>query len=103
MAAAVSDRRYARPNHDASASGDDATYYVEKYESGWRVNYEEAPIGVFDDVRDASRFACDIARMQAQIGRVTFVVVVGEVEEVHRFAMRAGSINPSTMARQGEP
>jgi hypothetical protein len=91
--AAMTDRRHARPKRDASVSGDDVTYYVEKYESRWRVTYEDAPIGVLDDARDASRFACDIARMQAQIGRVTWVVVLAEVEEVHRFEMRA--VKPS--------
>jgi hypothetical protein len=78
-----------KPRHDASVSGDDVTYYVEKYESRWRVTYEDAPIGVLDDARDASHFACGIARMQAQIGRVTWVVVLAEVEEVHRFEMGA--------------
>jgi hypothetical protein len=29
--AAMSDRRRARPERDASVSGDDATYYVEKH------------------------------------------------------------------------
>jgi hypothetical protein len=92
--AAMSDQRPARPRRDASVSGDDPTYYVEKYESRWRVTYEGAPIGVLDEARDASRFACDLARMQAQLGRVTWVVVLAEVEEVHRFEMRAGSIKP---------
>jgi hypothetical protein len=82
-----------KPRHDASVSGDDVTYYVEKYESRWRVTYEDAPIGVLDDARDASRFVCGIARMQAQIGRVTWVVVLAEVEEVHRFEM--GAVKPS--------
>ena len=42
--AAMSERRQARPKRDASVSGDDPTYYVEKYESRWRVTYEGAPI-----------------------------------------------------------
>jgi hypothetical protein len=92
--AAMSDRRHASAKPDAGVSGDDATYYVEKYESRWRVTYEGAPIGVLDNARDASVFACDIARMQAQIGRVTWVIVVAEVEEVHRFETRADPINP---------
>jgi hypothetical protein len=92
--AAMSDPRHAGPKRDASVSGDDATYYVEEHESGWRVTYDDAPIGIFKDAGDASRFACDIARMQAQIGRVTLVIVLAEVEEVHRFETRAGFIKP---------
>ena len=92
--AAMSDRRHASPKRDAGVGGGDATYYVEKFESRWRVTYEDAPIGVLDDARDASRFACDVARMQAQIGRVTWVIVVAEVEEVHRFETRADPIKP---------
>jgi hypothetical protein len=92
--AAMSDRRRARPNRVAGISGDDATYYVEEHESGWRVTYDDAPIGILKNAGDASRFACDIARIQAQIGRVTWVIVLAEVEEVHRFETRAGSIKP---------
>jgi hypothetical protein len=89
--APVSDRGRLSFKHDVTASGETAAcamYYVEKYESCWQVSYDDAPIGGFDDAREASRFACDIARMQAQIGRVTFVIVLAEVEEVHRFEMR---------------
>jgi hypothetical protein len=90
----MSDPRRARPTiskRDASVSGDDATYYVEEYESGWRVTYDDAPIGILKDAGEATRFACDIARMQAQVGRVTWVIVLAELEEVHRFETRAGS------------
>jgi hypothetical protein len=90
------------PKRVASISGDDATYYVEEYESGWRVTYDDAPIGILKDAEDATRFACDIARMQAQIGRVTWVIVLAEVEEVHRFATRAGSIKPP-IDHEGRP
>ena len=100
--AGMSDPRPARPKPVASVSGDDATYYVEEHESGWRVTCDDAPIGILKDAGDASRFACDIARMQAQIGRVTWVVVLAEVEEVHRFEPRAGSIKP-TIDREGRP
>jgi hypothetical protein len=89
--AVMSDRRRASKFH-ASVSGDDATYYVEEHEGGWRVTYDDAPIGILNDATDATRFACDIARMQAQIGRVTWVIVLAEVEEVHRFETRAGVI-----------
>jgi hypothetical protein len=92
--AAMSDPRQARPKRDASVRGDDATYYVEEHESGWRASYNDAPIGIFKDAGDASRFVCDLARIQAQIGRVTWVIVLAEVEEVHRFETRAGSIEP---------
>jgi hypothetical protein len=92
--AGMSDPRPARPKRVPSISGDDATYYVEEHESGWRVTYDDAPIGLLKDAGDATRFACDIARMQAQIGRVTWVIVLAEVEEVHRFEARAGSIKP---------
>ena len=90
--AGMSDPRPARPKRVPSISGDDATYYVEEHESGWRVTYDDAPIGLLKDAGDATRFACDIARMQAQIGRVTWVIVLAEVEEVHRFETRAASI-----------
>jgi hypothetical protein len=90
--ASMSDLGGARPKLDGSVSGDDATYYVEEHESGWRVTYNDAPIGILKDAGEASRFACDLARMQAQIGRVTWVIVLAEVEEVHRFETRAGSI-----------
>ena len=90
----MSDPRPARPKRVAGISGDDATYYVQEHESGWRVTYNDAPIGILKDSADATRFACDIARMQAQIGRVTWVIVLAEVEEVHRFQTRAGSIKP---------
>ena len=92
--AGMSDPRPARPKRVAGISGDDATYYVEEHESGWRVTYNDAPIGILKDAGEASRFACDLARMQAQIGRVTWVIVLAEVEEVHRFEARAGSIKP---------
>jgi hypothetical protein len=81
--------RSATPKRDVNVSGDDATYYVERHESLWRVTYDDAPLGIFKMQGDASRFACDIARVQAQIGRVTWVNVVAEVEEVHRFETRA--------------
>ena len=90
--AGMSDPRPARPKRVASISGDDATYYVEEHGSGWRVTYDDAPIGLLEDAGDATRFACDVARMQAQMGRVTWVIVLAEVEEVHRFETRAGSI-----------
>jgi hypothetical protein len=86
--AVMSDRRRPRPKRDASVTGDDATYYVEEHESGWRVTYDDAPSGLHKDAEDATRFACDIARMQAQIGRVTWVIVLADVEEVHRFETR---------------
>jgi hypothetical protein len=92
--AGMSDPRPARSKRVAGISGDDAAYYVEEHESGWRVTYDDAPIGLLKDAGDATRFACDIARMQAQIGRVTWVIVLAEVEEVHRFEARAGSIKP---------
>jgi hypothetical protein len=98
----MSDPRPARPNRVAGISGDDATYYVEEHESGWRVTYNDAPIGILKDAGDASRFACDLARMQAQIGRVTWVIVLAEVEEVHRFETRAGSIKPP-IDHEGRP
>ena len=98
----MSDRRHASPKRDAGVGGGDATYYVEKFESRWRVTYDDAPIGILKDARDASRFACDLARMQAQIGRVTWAIVLAEVEEVHRFDTRAGSIKPP-IDREGRP
>jgi hypothetical protein len=100
--AAMSDRRRARPKRVASVSGDDATYYVEEHESGWRVTYDDAPIGLLKDAGDATRFACDIVRMQAQIGRVTWVIVLAEVEEVYRFETRAASIKPP-IDHEGRP
>ena len=93
--AAMSDPGRRRSRGSASVSGDDATYYVAEHEGGWRVTYNHAPIGIFKNAGDASRFACDVARMQAQIGRVTWVIVLAEVEEVHRFETRAGSIRNS--------
>jgi hypothetical protein len=92
--AAMSDLGGARPKLDGSVSGDDATYYVEEHESGWRVTYNDAPIGNLKDAEDATRFACDIAKMQAQVGRVTWVIVLAQVEEVHRFETRASSNKP---------
>jgi hypothetical protein len=87
----MSGPRPARPKRVASISGDDATCYVEEQESGWRATYDDAPIGILQDAEKASRFACDIARMQAQTGRVTWVILA-ELEEVHRFETRAGAI-----------
>jgi hypothetical protein len=101
--AVMSDPRRASLKRDASISGDDATYYVEEHESGWRVTYDDAPIGILKDAGDATRFACDIARMQAQVGRVTWVIVLAEVEEVHRFETRAGSIKPALDQEAGCP
>jgi hypothetical protein len=92
--ASMSDLGGARPKLDGSVSGDDATYYVEEHESGWRVTYNDAPIGILKDAEDATRFACDIAKMQAQVGRVTWVIVLAQVEEVHRFETRASSNKP---------
>lgn len=37
----MSDPRAARPERVAGISGDDATYYVEEHESGWRVTYND--------------------------------------------------------------
>jgi hypothetical protein len=90
----MSDPRRAMPRPDDGVSGDDATYYVEEHENAWRVTYDDAPIGFLKDASDATRFACDIARMQAQMGRVTWVIVLAEVEEVHRFETRPGSLRP---------
>jgi hypothetical protein len=98
----MSDPTPVRPERVASISADDAIYYVEEHESGWRVTYDDAPIGILKDAEDATRFACDIARMQAQMGRVTWVIVLAEVEEVHRFETRAGSIKPP-IDREGRP
>jgi hypothetical protein len=92
------DPRRAYSRRVASVSGDDATYYVEKHERGWRVTCDDAPIGLLKDAGDATRFACDIARMQAQIGRVTWVIVLAEVEEVHRFETRAQPDRPRRSA-----
>jgi hypothetical protein len=86
----MSDPRRANPKLVAGVNGDEATYYVEEHESGWRVTYDDAPIGILKDAGDATR----IARMQAQIGRVTWVIVVAEVEEVHRFETRAHPDRP---------
>jgi hypothetical protein len=91
----MSGPRPARPKRVASISGDEATCYVEEQESGWRATYDDAPIGILQDAEQASRFACDIARMQAQIGRVTWVIVLAEVDEVHRFEPRVDSIHTS--------
>jgi hypothetical protein len=55
--ASMSDLGGARPKLDGSVSGDDATYYVEEHESGWRVTYNDAPIGILKDAGEASRFA----------------------------------------------
>jgi hypothetical protein len=93
----MSDPRRANPKRVASANGDEATYYVEEHETGWRVTCD-APIGLLKDAGDATRFACDIARMQAQIGRVTWVIVLAEVEEVHRFETGAHPNRPRTPA-----
>jgi hypothetical protein len=101
--AAMNDPRQARPKRDVSVSGDAAAYYVEEHESGWRVIYNDAPMGIFKDAGDASRFACDLARIQAQIGRVTWVVVLAQVEEVHRFETRAASIKPPIDHEAGRP
>jgi hypothetical protein len=90
--AAMNDPGHVGSQGYASVSGEDATYYVEEHEGGWRVTYNDAPIGIFKNAGDASRFACDVARMQAQIGRVTWVIVVAEVEEVHRFETRLALI-----------
>jgi hypothetical protein len=87
----ISGPQPARPKRVASISGDDAVV-EEEHESGWRVTYDDAPIGILQDAEQASRFACDIARMQAQTGRVTWVIVLAELEEVHRFETRAGAI-----------
>jgi hypothetical protein len=98
--AGMSDPRPARHKRVASANGDEATYYVEEHETGWRVTYDDAPIGILKDAGDATRFACDIARMQAQIGRVTWVIVLAEVEEVHRFETQARSPRQSAKVRR---
>jgi hypothetical protein len=90
----MSHPRRATAKRDAGANDGDATYYVEEHESHWRVTYDDARIGLIKDAGDATRFACDIARMQAQIGRVTWVIVLAEVDEVHRFETRSGSIKP---------
>jgi hypothetical protein len=98
--AAMSDLGGARSKLDGSVSGDDATYYVEEHESGWRVTYNDAPIGILKDAEDATRFACDIAKMQAQVGRVTWVIVLAQVEEVQCFETQASS-NKSPMNIRG--
>jgi hypothetical protein len=101
--ASMSDLGGARPKLEGSVSGDDATYYVEEHESGWRVTYNDAPIGILKDAEDATRFACDIAKMQAQVGRVTWVIVLAQVEEVHRFETRASSNKPPMNQEAGCP
>jgi len=49
----MSDLGGARPKLDGSVSGDDATYYVEEHESGWRVTYNDAPIGILKGIHPA--------------------------------------------------
>ena len=65
------------------------------------MTYDDAPIGLLEDAGDAARFACDVARMQAQIGRVTWVIVLAEVEEVHRFETRPALSNARQTTKAG--
>ena len=58
------------------------------------MTYGHASIGIVKNAGEASRFACDIARIQAQTGRVTWGFVLAEVEEVPRFETRAADIKP---------
>jgi hypothetical protein len=55
----------------------------------WRVTYEDAPIGTFDDPAEATRFACDVARIEAQAGVSTSVEVQAAVLERHYFVSSA--------------
>lgn len=77
-----------QPTRDAPAEND-AKYYVELNGDRWCVTLGDAQIGAFNELHEASRFACDVARMQAQIGKVTWVFVFGELEEWHRFEGRS--------------
>jgi hypothetical protein len=71
------------------------SYVVAKRLERWRVTYEDAPIGAFDDPADATRFACDVARIQAQAGVSTVVEVQAAVLEMHCFVLRgAGGARP---------
>ncbi len=61
------------------------TYLVAKQRGYWRVTYEETPIGAFDGPAEAARFACDVARIEAQAGVPTRVEVQAAVLETHHF------------------
>jgi hypothetical protein len=65
----------------------------------WRVTYEAASIGTFDDAADATRFACDVARMEAQAGATTVVVVHAPIQEMHCFTPPLGRWAPAPGSR----
>lgn len=64
-------------------------YLVAKRLGRWQVTYDEASIGTFDDAADATRFACDVARLEAQAGVPAVVVVQSVVMEMHCFTAAA--------------
>jgi hypothetical protein len=74
----------------------DRNYVVARQRERWRVTYEDAPIGAFDDPADAVRFACDVARLEAQSGVSTSVEVRASVLERHYFAsIASGAAHPT--------
>jgi hypothetical protein len=62
-----------------------AKYVVAERGGQWRVTYQEAGIGDFGSRDDAVRFACNRARLEAEGGKVTIVVVHAAVQEMHCF------------------
>jgi hypothetical protein len=77
-----------RPEPGAARS---AKYLVAERLGRWRVSHGEASVGAFDTVADAARFACDAARLEAQGGVPTVVVVQAAVMEMHCFTPPAAA------------
>ena len=60
-------------------------YVVARRLGRWRVTHDDRPIGDFDTAADAARLACDAARLEAQEGCATIVLVQASVMEMHCF------------------
>jgi hypothetical protein len=74
-------------------------YVVASRLGRWRVTFEAAAIGAFDTLAEASRFACDVARLEAQAGVATLVVVNADIREMHCFTPPAAAIAPPARAQ----
>jgi hypothetical protein len=65
-------------------------YVVASRLGRWRVLRNDSDVGAFSGRDEAVRFACGLARDQAEAGTVAVVVVQADVHEMHCFSPPAG-------------
>jgi hypothetical protein len=82
-----------------SRSAPAGKYVVAARLGRWRVLRNDSDVGAFSDRDEAVRFACSLAREQAEAGTVAVVVVQADVHEMHCFSPPAGVQAPAPSPR----